>query len=108
MGSTDRSIENHYPTMTIDEISALPVRDLCTDDAMLYLWATAPKLVECFAVIKAWGFDYRTNLVWDKEAIGMGYHARNQHEILLVAKRGDIPPPAPGTQPSSVYRERRG
>lgn len=107
MGGTNRSIENHYPTMTLEEICAMPVADLATDDAMLYLWATAPKLAECMKVIEAWGFEYRTNLVWDKELIGMGYHARNQHEILLVAKRGDIPPPAAGTQPSSVHRERR-
>jgi len=108
MGGTNRSIENHYPTMTLEEICALPVRDLAADDAMLYLWATAPKLAECIQVIEAWGFEYRTNLVWDKELIGMGYHARNQHEILLVAKRGDIPPPQAGTQPSSVHREKRG
>lgn len=107
MGGTNRSIENHYPTMTLEEICAMPVGELATDDAMLYLWATAPKLAECLRVIEAWGFEYRTNLVWDKELIGMGYHARNQHEILLVAKRGDIPPPAAGTQPSSVHRERR-
>lgn len=108
MGGTNRSIENHYPTMTLEEICAMPVADLATDDAMLYLWATAPKLVECMKVIEAWGFEYRTNLVWDKEVIGMGYHARNQHEILLVAKRGNIPPPEAGKQPSSVHRERRG
>lgn len=108
MGGTNRSIENHYPTMSLEEICALPVRDLATEDAMLYLWATAPKLAECMQVIEAWGFEYRTNLVWDKEVIGMGYHARNQHEILLVAKRGDIPPPEAGKQPSSVHRERRG
>lgn len=108
MGGTNRSIENHYPTMTLEEICALPVADLATDDAMLYLWATAPKLAECLQVIAAWGFEYRTNLVWDKEVIGMGYHARNQHEILLVAKRGNIPPPEAGKQPSSVHRERRG
>lgn len=108
MGGTNRSIENHYPTMTLEEICALPVADLATDDAMLYLWATAPKLAECMQVITAWGFEYRTNLVWDKEVIGMGYHARNQHEILLVAKRGNIPPPEAGKQPSSVHRERRG
>lgn len=107
MGGTNRSIENHYPTMTLEEICALPVADLATDDAMLYLWATAPKLAECMQVIEAWGFEYRTNMVWDKEVIGMGYHARNQHEILLIAKRGDIPPPAAGKQPSSVHRERR-
>lgn len=107
MGGGNRSIENHYPTMTLEDICALPVRDLATDDAILYLWATAPKLAECMKVIEAWGFDYRTNLVWDKEVIGMGYHARNQHEILLVAKRGDIPPPQAGKQPASVHREKR-
>lgn len=107
MGATSRSIENHYPTMTLEEICSLPVGDLATDDALLYLWATAPKLAECMRVIEAWGFEYRTNLVWDKEVIGMGYHARNQHEILLIAKRGEIPPPEAGKQPSSVLRERR-
>lgn len=86
----------------------MPVADLATDDAILYLWATAPKLAECFKVIDSWGFEYRTNLVWDKEKIGMGYHARNQHELLLVCKRGQIPPPEAGKQPSSVHREARG
>lgn len=108
MGGTNRSIENHYPTMTLEEICALPVAEIATEDALLYLWATAPKLAECMKVIEAWGFEYRTNIVWDKEHIGMGYHARNQHEILLIAKRGEIPPPPPGTQPSSVHREKRG
>lgn len=107
MGGTNRSIENHYPTMTLEEICALPVAELATDDAMLYLWATAPKLAECMEVIAAWGFEYRTNIVWDKESIGMGYHARNQHEILLIAKRGNIPPPQAGKQPASVHREKR-
>jgi N6-adenosine-specific RNA methylase IME4 len=108
IGATSRAIENHYPTMTLEEICALPVRELATDDAILYLWATAPKLAECLDVISAWGFNYRTNMVWDKEKIGMGYHVRNQHELLLICTRGQIPPPAPGTQPSSVYREARG
>jgi N6-adenosine-specific RNA methylase IME4 len=108
IGASGRSIENHYPTMTLDEICALPVSEVGAEDALLYLWATAPKLAECMKVIASWGFDYRTNLVWDKEIIGMGYHARNQHELLLVAKRGEIPPPPAGTQPSSIYRERRG
>ena len=108
MGGTNRSIENHYPTMNLDEICALPVGDLATDDAILYLWATAPKLVECIEVLSAWGFEYRTNIIWDKQKIGMGYHARNQHEILLIAKRGEIPPPEAGKQVASVYSEPRG
>lgn len=102
MGGTNRSIENHYPTMSLDEICALRVSDLATEDAILYLWATAPKLAECMKVIEAWGFEYRTNFVWIKDKIGMGYHARNQHEILLVAKRGAIPPPAVSDRVSSV------
>lgn len=107
MGAGNRAIENHYPTMTLEEICAMPVAELAADDAMLYLWATAPKLAECLEVVKAWGFEYRTNIVWDKEKIGMGYHARNQHEILLICKRGNIPPPQAGKQPSSVHREAR-
>ena len=107
MGGGNRSIENHYPTMTLEELIALPIAKLAADDALLYLWATAPKLAECIDVLRAWGFEYRTNGVWDKELIGMGYHFRNQHELLLVAKRGEIPPPPAGEQPSSVDRERR-
>ena len=94
--------------MLLEEICALPVGDLATDDAILYLWATAPKLAECMTVIEAWGFEYRTNIIWDKCKIGMGYHARNQHEILRIAKRGSIPPPKPGEQPASVIRVPRG
>ena len=94
--------------MTLEDICAMPVADLATDDSILYLWATAPKLAECMKVIEAWGFDYRTHLVWDKMKIGMGYHARSQHELLLIAKRGQIPPPKAGEQPASVIRIPRG
>jgi N6-adenosine-specific RNA methylase IME4 len=108
VGDSNRSIENHYPTMDLGEICALPVRDLAADDALLYLWATAPKLPECLKVIEAWGFEYRTHIVWVKDKIGTGYHARNQHELLLIAKRGEMPPPRPGEQPSSVIEAPRG
>lgn len=108
MGGTNRSIENHYPTMTLDEICALPVGQIAAEDSLLYLWATAPKLPECLKVIEAWGFEYRTHIVWVKDKIGMGYHARNQHELLLIAKRGEMPPPRPGEQPSSVIEAPRG
>jgi N6-adenosine-specific RNA methylase IME4 len=108
LGTPERAIENHYPTMPLEDICALPVADLATDDAMLYLWATAPKLAESMRVIEAWGFSYRTCMVWDKEIIGTGFYARNQHEFLLICRRGDVPTPLPGTQPSSIYREKRG
>lgn len=107
MGATNRSIENHYPTMTLEEICALPVGEIANEDAVLFLWATAPKLAECMTVIEAWGFNYRTCMVWVKDKIGMGYHARNQHELLLIAKRGEIPPPPPSARPSSVMHASR-
>jgi N6-adenosine-specific RNA methylase IME4 len=108
MGGGNRSIENHYPTMPLEDICAFPVAQIAADDALLYMWATSPKLAECFAVIEAWGFTYRTNIVWVKDKIGMGYHARSQHELLLIAKRGELPPPLPENRESSVVYAERG
>lgn len=106
--SESRAIENQYPTMALDEICALPVADLATPDAILFLWATSPKLAESMQVINAWGFNYRTCAVWDKQHIGMGYYFRQQHELLLVATKGSIPAPPPYSRPASIYSERRG
>jgi N6-adenosine-specific RNA methylase IME4/ParB-like chromosome segregation protein Spo0J len=103
-----RAIENQYPTMALDEICALPVVDVCTDDAILFLWATSPKLSEAMRVVDSWGFAYRTCMVWDKEKIGMGYWARQQHELLLICTRGQPPAPPPDTRPASVVRVARG
>jgi N6-adenosine-specific RNA methylase IME4 len=96
----DRSAENHYPTMTVDEIKALPVP--AADDCVLFLWATAPMLVEGIEVMAAWGFTYKSNCIWGKDKPGTGYWFRSQHEQLLVGTRGNLPAPAPGTQYSSL------
>ena len=98
----DRAIENHYPTMSVGELEALPVADLAAADCLLWLWTTSPKLREALRLIEAWGFEYKTSLVWVKDKIGMGYYARQQHELLLVAKRGNPPAPAPADRPPSV------
>jgi len=105
--SDGRAIENQYPTMALDDICALPVSDLATPDAILFLWATSPKLAESMKVIESWGFTYRTCAVWDKQKIGMGYYFRQRHELLLVATRGSIPTPAPGDRAASVIAEPR-
>ncbi len=102
-----RKIENHYPTMELDDICALPVTQIAEDDAVLFLWATSPKLHEAMQVIDAWGFTYRTCMVWDKERMGMGYYARQQHELLLIAAVGAPPVPEPANRPVSVIRARR-
>lgn len=60
--------ENHYPTMSIDEICALPVANLAAKDSALFLWATFPQLNEAFRVIEAWGFHYKTlAFLWLKQ-----------------------------------------
>ena len=92
--------------MSLEAICALAVP--AAEDAVLFLWATSPKLAEALSVVDAWGFAYRTCAVWDKERIGMGYYFRQQHELLLVAARGSFPVPPPATRPSSVIRARRG
>ena len=106
--SVSREIENHYPTMSLDDICALPVPDLATDAAVLFLWATSPKLAEAMRVVEAWGFTYRTCAVWSKPQIGMGYYFRQQHELLLVATRGDMPAPPPAARVGSVVTADRG
>jgi len=100
-------IENHYPTMKIEDICDLPVGAVADDNAVLYLWATAPKLLEALQVMKAWGFTYKTQAVWDKTWVGMGYWFRGQHEILMVGVKGKFSPPSPSFRISSVYREKK-
>jgi N6-adenosine-specific RNA methylase IME4 len=77
-------------------------------NAVLFMWATVPMLLEALAVMKAWGFDYKSHFVWRKNKAGTGYWNRNQHELLLVGTRGHIPAPAPGDQYSSVIEAPRG
>ena len=96
----DRSADNHYPTMSLNDIAALKVP--AADDCVLYLWATVPMLPEALNVMEAWGFKYKSQIVWVKDRIGTGYWTRNQHEILLIGTKGGIPAPAQGSQPSSV------
>jgi N6-adenosine-specific RNA methylase IME4 len=98
----DRSAERHYPTLPIKEIFGLPVGNLATRDAALFLWCTSPRLPDGLRVMAAWGFEYRTAIVWVKHTIGLGYWVRNQHELLLIGARGKMRSPPPAARPSSV------
>ncbi|MGQ0563323.1 MAG: MT-A70 family methyltransferase, partial [Gemmatimonadota bacterium] len=100
-----RAIENHYPTMSREEIAALSVPAI--DDCVLFLWATSPKLADAMYVIQEWRFVYRTCAVWDKGQIGMGYYFRQQHELLLVATRGNPGTPEPSERVGSVVHSPR-
>jgi N6-adenosine-specific RNA methylase IME4 len=101
----DRAADNHYPTEDLDKIKATIVP--AAEDAVLFLWATAPMLPQALEVMNAWGFTYRSNCIWDKEVAGTGYWFRSQHEQLLVGTKGNIPAPDPSQVYSSIIRTKR-
>lgn len=101
-----REVENQYPTMELEKIKELNIPS--AENSILFLWATAPKLKEALEVMSVWGFEYKTNAIWDKEIIGMGYWFRGQHELLLLGTKGNPSTPAQSIRVSSVYREKRG
>jgi N6-adenosine-specific RNA methylase IME4 len=70
---------------------------------VLFMWTTAPHLRVSFEVLDAWGFEYVTNIVWVKGGQpALGYWVRNQHELLIIARRGAFPTPEPERRPPSV------
>jgi N6-adenosine-specific RNA methylase IME4 len=86
---------SRYGTMTVKEICALPVARAVQDTAHLYLWVPNALLPEGLCVLKAWGFDYKSNIVWHKlrkdggsDGRGVGFYFRNVTEILLFGVRG--------------------
>lgn len=93
---TGRSAENHYHTMSISEICALPVSELAASDCALFLWITFPNLPEVFKVIEAWGFRYKTvAFVWVKRNRkssgwfwGLGHWTSANAEICFFATKG--------------------
>lgn len=103
-GSTT-SAEGHYPTMTTDAMSELPVTDLAADDAHIYVWVTNPVLTEqrmqyvgslnAPALVRAWGFEPKALITWHKTGPpGMGFYWRGQTEHIILGVRGKCPIPA--------------
>jgi len=104
--SNSRKIENQYNTMELEDIKKLNIPS--AENSILYLWVPAPKVTEGIEVMKAWGFNYRTCAVWDKQVLGMGYWFRNQHELLFVGVKGEMSPPKNIERISSVFCCKRG
>ena len=100
----DRAADNHYPTSETSDIVLRPVGDIADKDCVLFLWATAPMLPAALRVMAGWGFAYKSQLIWHKDRTGTGYWFRNEHELLLVGTRGDIPAPPMGSQSGSVIK----
>lgn len=89
--NSSRSAESHYELMPLERIKAMPVADLCEENSHLYLWIPCGLLQEGLDVIKAWGFTYRSPLLWIKPRLGLGNYIRNASEICLFATRGKAP-----------------
>ena len=85
-----------YSVMDIEEISEIPINKIASDDCILFMWVTMPKLNECFEVIKKWGFEYKTcaftwikkNKKSDSLFWGMGRWTRANAELCLIATKG--------------------
>jgi N6-adenosine-specific RNA methylase IME4 len=87
----------HYPLMKTGDICALPVSELAEDDAVLFLWATFPRLTDALEVIEAWGFTYKTvGFTWGKltkdgkPALLPGFYTGSNAEVCLLATRGKV------------------
>lgn len=87
--ATRGAAEDHYPTMSLDELAALELP--AAADSHLYLWTTNPFLHEAFHLLDAWGFTYKTCLTWCKPQMGMGNYFRGTTEHVLFGIRGRCP-----------------
>lgn len=98
--------EKHYSTMSITQLCELPIKKIIDNDAVLFMWVTSPLLEECFEVIKAWGFSYKSSFVWDKIAHNMGHYNSVRHELLLICTRGSCTPDVKKLHDSVISIER--
>ena len=99
-----RSPENSYSVMDLEKIKnfGLRVRELAADDCVLFMWITAPKLNWMGEVLEAFGFEYKTNLIWDKVKPNLGHYSSVRHEILIIAGKGKCAPTCDGETIQSI------
>ena len=108
---------HRYPTMSFSEIAELPIARIAKPKSHLYLWVPNALIAEGLDVMKRWGFDYKTNIVWYKvrkdggpDRRGVGFYFRNVTEICLFGTRGTgVRTAQPGrTQPNIVVSRKTG
>jgi len=84
-----QSAASHYPTMSTEEICNMKIPDISKKDAILFLWATNAMIQDALLVMKSWGFEYKSNLVWVKSSgVGIGWFVDSRHELLLIGVKG--------------------
>ena len=105
---------NRYSTLTLNEIKEIPVTNACADQCHLYLWVPNALLQEGLHVMEAWGFTYKTNIVWHKirkdggpDGRGVGFYFRNTTELVLFGIRGKLRTLDPGRRQVNIIRTRK-
>lgn len=103
-----------YPTLSIHKIMELPVAQLVHDNSHLYLWIPNALIAEGLKVMKQWGFEYKTNLVWYKirkdggpDGRGVGFYFRNVTELVLFGVRGRLRTSQPGRTQVNIISTRK-
>jgi len=99
VNTAHKHVSRQYPTMEMEDIASLPIKEITSENCVLFLWATWPKLRDTFQVLENWGFTYRTLAwVWVKSNksgfgffTGMGYYSRSNSEPCLLAVKGSMP-----------------
>lgn len=106
---------SRYRTMTLKDISDLPVPQVCEASAHLYLWVPNALLPDGLAVMQAWGFSYKSNIIWHKvrkdggsDGRGVGFYFRNVTELILFGVRGkNARTLAPGRRQVNLFSTRK-
>ena len=93
-----RGAESFYKTMNLEDIKSLPIKDISSKNAILFIWVTMPLLDKGFEVIESWGFQYKTcGFCWVKRTkngkihLGMGNYTRGNAELCLIGVKGQKP-----------------
>ncbi len=106
---------SRYQTLTLDEIKEIPVQLAAAENSHLYLWVPNALLAEGLEVMRAWGFQYKTNIIWHKvrkdggpDGRGVGFYFRNTTEMVLFGIRGKLRTLKPGrTQVNIIKTQKR-
>ncbi|MFH0820803.1 MAG: MT-A70 family methyltransferase [Candidatus Peregrinibacteria bacterium] len=105
---------NRYDTLSLEEIKEIPVSMIAAEKSHLYLWVPNALIPEGLEVLKAWGFKYKTNIVWHKirkdggpDGRGVGFYFRNTTEIVLFGTRGSLRTLQPGRSQVNIIKSRK-
>jgi N6-adenosine-specific RNA methylase IME4 len=105
---------NRYHTLSVDEIKRIPVSSVAASKSHLYLWVPNALLSEGLEVMRAWGFHYKTNIIWHKirkdggpDGRGVGFYFRNTTEIILFGIKGNLRTLKPGRSQVNIIKTKK-